>query len=207
MRRSSKYTLRRNKNICVNCCGINYLIQCACGKCNELIPMINKKGKVARFKNGHNAFLRLGDKNPNWLGGRKKDKNGYWFLLMPDYFSSNSGGYVLEHIYFYQEYYKCCLLPWGVVHHKEPVTKDYCNNMIWNLQGMTNSQHISYHHKGKVGKRKDHSKTICLLCGSNKTKKQSGRNYGYDWFVYGDGYICHKCYMKEYHKIRKRQSL
>jgi hypothetical protein len=164
--------------------------------------MINKKGKHAQFKNGHNSYLRNGDKNPGWNGGRKKDINGYWYLLMPEYFGANSDGYVAEHIYFFQEYHKCCMLPWGNIHHKEPVTKEYCNNMIWNLQGMTRSQHISHHHKNKIGKRKDHSKTFCLICGSEETSKYNSRNYGHKWHRYRDGYVCHKCYMKEYHRIR-----
>ncbi len=166
--------------------------------------MINKRGEIAKFKNGHNSYLRKGDKHPSWKYGRIVDKNGYWSLLMPDYFSSYDSGYVLEHIYNFQEYNKCCLLPWGVVHHIIPVTKDYCNNMPWNLEGMTNKQHTSYHHKYKTGKRKDYSGITCLLCGSDKTGKGTGRSYNSThWCAYQSGVICNKCYMKEYHRNRK----
>lgn len=172
---------------------------CECG-CGESIPVINKKDKPARFKNGHNAYLRKGNNNPNWKGGRRKDNNGYWLLLMPDYFNINRRGYILEHIYFYQEKNKLCMLSWGVVHH---IDENVENNMPWNLQGMMRSRHISHHHKGKVLIGKDRSKTVCLLCGSKETSKAKRDNRPV-WRIYKNGYICHKCYMKEY---RNRQPI
>lgn len=125
---------------------------CECG-CGQLIPIINTKGKFARFGYRHN-FLnkslnpgkrdKRGENNPRWNGGRKRDRN-YWVLFMPDYFSANKNGYVLEHIYVFQEYYQCCMLHWGNVHHIIPVTEDYCNNMIWNLMGIMANKHMSLH--------------------------------------------------------------
>lgn len=51
----------------------------------------------------------------------------------------------------------------------------------------------------------DHSNTVCLLCDSKTTyRKKDGR---YDWLSYKDGYICKKCYMKEYNRgyVRKEK--
>ena len=111
-----------------------------------MIPVLTTRRKPARFKHGHNSRFNIGENHPSWKGGRKKHGN-YWFLHMPDYFSSYESHYVEEHVYVYQEYNKCCVLPWGIVHHIDPVTEDYCNNMPWNLQGMLRSKHQSMHMK------------------------------------------------------------
>lgn len=103
----------------------------------ESKPIRQYKGKDSRFQKG--------DKHPYWKGGRYKDVNGYWVLLKPDYFSSMKGGYVLEHIFVYQEFHKCCMLPWSVVHHIIPI-KDGGTNDILNLQGMIKGQHDVLHH-------------------------------------------------------------
>jgi hypothetical protein len=126
---------------------------------------------------------------PSWKGGRKLDRN-YWMLFMPEYRTVDKHGYVYEHVYFYQEYYQCSLLPWAVVHHIIPVSKDYCNNMIWNLMGMTRSQHFRLH------ETIDMSDWRCSDCGSKKTRirKENGRP---NWLKDGKGgHICHNCYSK-----------
>src|SRR3982751_1399970 len=108
---------------------------------------------------------------------------GRWFIYEPDYFSSYKGGLVFEHVYFFQEYHKCCILPWGVVHHKN---FDKENNMIWNLEGMMNKNHSSLH------VTKDKSKRKCKKCNSNKTYVTK-KGY-HNW--YGNkinGFICYDC--------------
>ncbi len=130
--------------------GFYKLCECNCG---TLISVINTKGRFSRYAYRHN-FINIslnpgnrdktGPNSSNWKGGRTRDRN-YWFLLLPNYFSSAKNGRIYEHIYFYQEYYQCSLLPWGVVHHIIPCSKDYCNNMPWNLMGMTRSAHQKLH--------------------------------------------------------------
>lgn len=123
----------------------NNIKLCECG-CNQ--PTTMYRGKPRRFVNFHYANKLIGKQSSCWKGGRKYS-NSYYFLFIPDYFGSNPDGYVLEHVYFYQEYYQCCMLPWAVVHHIIPISKDYCNNMIWNLMGMMRNKHTRLHQKGK----------------------------------------------------------
>jgi hypothetical protein len=56
-------------------------------------------------------------------------------------------------------------------------------------------------HIKKERKKKDWTGTICLLCGADTTTKNTRKNYR--WNKYKDGYICMKCYKKEYRKNKK----
>src|SRR6478752_8450435 len=105
-------------------------------------------------------------------GRRGKDIRGYWRLYLPTYFKSNRDGRVKEHVYFFQEYYKCCLLPWAHVHHKD---KNRENNMPWNLQGMMKKQHYKLHKKDRSWEGKDMTHRRCSICGSDKTRIKSGK--------------------------------
>lgn len=183
--------------------------RCGCGRSDCLIPIINKRGEFIKCKRGHTTTDRRGYNNPNYKGGRKKDKDGYWHLLMPNYPKVNSFGYIREHIYFYQEKNKLCMLEWGDVHHIEPITKDYCNNMPWNLQGIMKKQHTSYH---RLGRHKDTSKYRCFLCKNNKTiiekPNKNNKTPIPRWFHLPHDKInwyCNICYKKEYYKRRKKK--
>ncbi len=102
------------------------------------------KGHANRLKDF--SKYRKGMYCHSYRFGRYKHSHGYWILTnMYGYTNADKKGTIREHIYNFQEYYQCSLLPWGVVHHIIPITKDYCNNMIWNLMGMTRSQHMKLH--------------------------------------------------------------
>ncbi len=185
------------------------LCECGCGK-----PVTIYYGKPRRFINGHfwmgkKRLHMTGENHFNWKGGR--DKHGdYWRLRLPDYFSSDKWGYVYEHIYFYQEFNKCCLLPWGVVHHIEPVTKDYCNNMPWNLEGMINREHNRIHMIGNKNAKKDHSNTRCSdpECKHPDKTCISKKKYPI-WFSDNNGgFLCHTCYHRHVGRkiIKKKRS-
>ena len=190
--------------------GLYKLCECGCG---ELIPVLDKRGRPRRFKKGHQP---KGINHHNWKGGRKRCGK-YWFVLIPDYYSANERGYILEHRYFFEQYHKCCLLPWGEVHHIEPVTNDYCNNMIWNLQGMMKQKHITMHKKGndhRLGKHKDTSYIKCYNCGTNKTtlKKPFGtlKTPLYEWLhLPWDkvNFYCRNCYLKIMYYDRKKKKV
>lgn len=174
--------------------------QCACG-CGESINIRTERGLLKRFIKNHDKrgnTRMVGDKHWNWKRGRRLNR-GYWELLMPDYFSAHKNGYVYEHIYNFQEYHKCCMLKWGIVHH---IDGTRTNNMIWNLQGMTNNKHQLYHHGIDMLDR------YCCRCKSSKTYiKKNGRPMWYD----EDGkYLCKNCYDKrpvrvEYLKNYKKE--
>src|SRR3982751_5197067 len=98
----------QNKNIklCEKCKGRNWLIECTCGKCGQVIPSKDKQYRTHKFVLGHATKLR-----DNYQGGRLL-RNNYWYIYKRHYFSSYESGYVLEHVFVYQEFHKCCILPW-----------------------------------------------------------------------------------------------
>lgn len=192
----------KNKYFCNNCIDRNYLIECECG-CGEIIFRYNERSKLMRFKYGH---ANKGSNNGQYKGGRKKHEN-YWMLLMPQYFSSEKSGYVKEHVYFFQEYYQCCLLPWGIVHHIIPVSEDYCNNMIYNLMGMTNKQHTILHSKFREYKTKDKSDRKCSDLNCKDPYKRYHDKKGHEQWLGNeiDGWKCIKCYSIWYEKNRRKR--
>ncbi len=52
------------------------------------------------------------------------------------------GKQMRKHVVIFEEYYKCCMLPWGEIHHINDIKTD---NNISNLKGMTDSQHRRFH--------------------------------------------------------------
>ena len=106
---------------------------CACG-CGTNIPLTDNIGRIHIFKNGHNS---CGSNNPSWKGGTI-NTNGYRFKWI------GVNRRKLEHRLIYEEYYKCCLLPWSIVHH---INEDKLDNRIENLEGMMRRQHPPLHNK------------------------------------------------------------
>ena len=162
--------------------------KCGCGKQTTIYY-----GKPRNFISGHNSKQ---ENNNFWKGGITI-RNGYRYLNKPNYFSSNKDGYVPEHVYVYQEYHKCCILKWGIVHH---INEDKLDNRIENLQGMMRSYHLIHHNPLQFRKyeKKDMSGRRCSKCGDKTWIRKNGKE---DW--YGDeisGLICRKCYRKQRYK-------
>jgi hypothetical protein len=169
--------------------------KCECSdKCEVIIPIKSKNGKPQKYAPRHNP---KGNRSKIYRSGRCK-LQGYWYILMPEYFSSYDNGYVREHIYNYQEYHKCCMLPWGEVHHIDENTE---NNMIWNLKGMMNRDHQNIHHI------KDTSGRRCSECGTSITSVIK-KNNRFVW--HSDkkgGWLCHICFMKDYYENNKKTTI
>lgn len=178
---------------------------CHCGCGEEIQNLRNRTNPyLIKFKRNHHWRLsknkrdQRGEKNSRWKGGVYFD-DGYWILTgkgdHPN--SQKSDGHIPRHVYNYTvrdgELF-CCMLPWGRVHHIIPV-KEGGSDDLENLEGMILNKHISHHHKGKVGTKKNFGGRICLLCNSNKTiiNKSDGHEI---WYKYKDGFICPKCYKR-----------
>lgn len=176
-----------------------YYKYCQCG-CKYLIPIVKKNGEFTRFKHGHQ---NRGQNHGKWKNGRKKVGN-YWYIWVPDEYNMNLGEYIREHVYFYEQYHKCCILPWTDIHHIESVTSDYCNNMPWNLQAMMKSEHTRMNMIGNEYNKdrfKDMNDNRCSLCGSDETYiKKNGRPY---WCYIDKRLVCSYCYGKWYDKNKR----
>lgn len=79
-----------------------------------------------------------GSNNPNWRGGKRLDKDGYWLVHCPQHPFSTSDGYVREHRLVMERYLGQILSPNIVVHHCNGIRHD---NRIENLEIMTKRDH------------------------------------------------------------------
>lgn len=230
-------SLNNNKNFCNRCRGKNWLVQCACGDCEEVIFYKDKSRQIRRYKSGHQPrkmkfpfncnkckdknwligckckcggilfnrdkdgiireFLfnhhfnlpenlkdQWGVNNDNWKGGRTK-KGDYWYVRIDN-------KYEPEHVYFYEQYYKVCVMPWTVVHH---IDENKENNMPWNLMTMIWGEHTRYHHGIDMEDRR---------C-SNKNCTTPIDEYSDNWYYDKDRkLICNRCYLRDYRKNKKK---
>lgn len=126
------------------------LILCACN-CGETLEERDTKGRLRSFIWGHQNRGRSislpsirGENHYNWKGGRTVNDAGYILIRMPAHHRANKYGYVREHIVVYENYHKCCILPWIDVHHLD---KDKKNNKPENLILITKSEHNKAHAK------------------------------------------------------------
>ena len=175
---------------------------CRC-YCETQIPIRNKKGLLARFKKSHNknAFQK-GKNNPNYKRGWFIDHRGYTHVLKPEHPFANKKGYVKKHRLIYENYLSILFdeevyIPKPFeVHHIKPVLEGGTNEIKNLILFENHSKHLSYEQTlDKTGR-------YCLVCGEKtRTDKKTGREY---WFIHKDGFMCVKCYYKEYHKRKKK---
>lgn len=104
---------------------------------------VGKSGKGRKMTDAQKKRLSEARKI-HGQGHRKKRTDGYIALYYPDYPSSNSEGYVMEHVYIMEQHLGRFLTDKEIVHHKN---FDRADNRIENLQVMTQSEHMSYHAK------------------------------------------------------------
>ena len=170
-------------------------IKCQCNPdCKTMIPAYDESGNPRKYAYRHQL---LGDKNPNWNGGRFIGSMGYWLVYKPDHHLADLDGYVLEHRLVYEEYYKCSLLPSAIIHHKNKIKTD---NRPENLEVWNRKEHQNIH------MIKDMSDRKCSNCNSSQTyvyKKTGWSN----WYVDPEtgGWLCNKCRWRDvYYKNNKK---
>ena len=164
-------------------------IYCADG-CGQLIPSIDRHGRPCKYKIGHgNRTISKGLPD-----GKSMSSKGYINSKDPSHKFATKRGVVRDHRLSYEEYNKCCLLPWSVVHHKDG---DKTNNGGSNLEAFfSNGKHM------RETYRKDTSGRFCADCGTNNTKKnKKGVKIWYE--IYMSIWLCKKCGDRFFYLLRK----
>lgn len=96
-------------------------------------------------------YTGQGDENPNWKGGRFKDKDGYVYVYSPEHPFRTANNVVFEHRLVMEAHLGRYLDPSEVVHHKNNKKDDNC---IENLELSSPGEHMSHHAKERLETKK-----------------------------------------------------
>jgi transposase-like protein len=144
---------RNRRNMIVN------IISCECG-CGQTLLDRDSRGTLRKYIYGHQS---RGESNHSWKGRNKR--HNYWYVYRPNHHEADSKGYVEEHRVVYEEYHKCCLLSWAVIHHDDG---DGLNNEISNLILTSIWEHPNKYHRKDLGQ-------VCQRCGSSNVHRNGLR--------------------------------
>jgi len=117
-----------------------------CGKSIDKYPCQIKKYNFC-CREHFRLYLKVGQNNTNWKGGRRIDNFGYiklWINADNPFFSMASKYHneILEHRLVMAKHLGRCLESWEQVHHKNGIKTD---NRIENLELIDNIQHSHFH--------------------------------------------------------------
>jgi len=184
---------------------------CSCGCGLQAKKCYNSKGifkQYCKYADGHRpkgatekqieaAKRNVGMGNPRALPmfskrlHKSSDGCVYYVIKIHE-----TGRWMLEHRYIYEQFYNYKLKPKEIVHHINGNTLD---NNISNLKLMTSSEHSIFHHKGIIthnhcGKTLPEGKwstlfDSCVICGLNTSS-------------YASRGVCHRC--NEYFRRNQR---
>ena len=174
--------------------------KCECSPdCDTMIVSWDESGNPRRFALHHSA---KGSRNSSWKGGRFK-RGGYKYIKNNKHPQADKDGYVANHRQVYEEFHKCCLLPWIEIHHIIPI-KDGGTDGISNLQPINRSEHQKIHNPRK-GYRKDLSGRVCIVCKSDKTgiKRATGQPHWCLHPITKEEWVCQNCYKRLVRSVRK----
>jgi hypothetical protein len=116
----------------------NPIILCGCG-CGKTLHKYDRYYGERRFINYHQ---NRGENNPVYIDGKRGDQ---YVRMVVD------SKRIKAHRHIYEKHYRCCLLPWVVIHH---INDNPADNRIENLQPMTKGQHQRHHHLNKPLRRR-----------------------------------------------------
>ena len=110
-----------------------------------------RSSPTMEFKKGHKFWLgkkrfnMMGEKHPNWKGGRFLDKVGYVLILKPEHPFANSNGYIWEHRLIIEQILGRYLKPKEITHHLGKKNDNRPNMLMLFKNGM---YHFWFHKKG-----------------------------------------------------------
>lgn len=183
-------------------------IYCEC-KCGFTRSKYDDRGRIRTRIKGHSfrgkqhseksiermSIVKRGENHNNWKGGRLTTSQGYIMRHKPDHLFHDKNGYVAEHRLVYEEYHKCCLLPWTDIHH---IDNNQSNNIISNLKPLSRSNHTSEHMKLRYQLNIPLYKKIdkCQICNKITYIRKCGRPDYYTDPISKTKIVCHNCYRR-----------
>lgn len=121
------------------------------GTCDQHVSRLCRKHGIQAQRRGP----RAGEGHPEWKGGRKQEKGGYWLVWQADHpharhKRTHGSGYVAEHRLVMEQKLGRYLDPQEVVHHIDGNPE---NNHPDNLQLFANNgEHLRYELTGRCPK-------------------------------------------------------
>lgn len=181
---SGKNTKQCHLYFCKRCMDQNWLIECVCGKCDEVITRFDKWNVPRRYKGRHNSRIRKSNIKGWYI------HNDYVFIYAPERPNCDQKGYVQLHRLIMEDVLGRYLEPQEVVHH---IDGNRTNNFEENLELIKNNTiHLSTKHNTGL----DFSGRRCKYCNGAKTRIRL-ENGKPNWLGNKiDGFVCSYCYDK-----------